>query len=198
MTFQNDLTKSSSQDSMWIIVGLGNPGKKYVFTRHNVGFMTIDRLAGRCEIACNKKKFKAIIGEGFVDGKRILIAKPQTYVNLSGISVGEIVSYYGCPLDKVMVVCDDLNLPVGKIRIRKKGSSGGHNGLESIAQYVGSEFPRLRIGIGKPIGEDAKEYVLTPFKEDEREIINQTIDKACQAIDTWIVTGIESCMNAYN
>ena len=183
---------------MRIIVGLGNPGKKYMFTRHNVGFMMIDRLAELYEMACNKKKFEAIVGEGFVGEKRILIAKPQTYVNLSGVSVGKIVAYYGYPLDRVMVVCDDLNLPVGKIRIRKKGSSGGHNGLESIAHYVGSEFPRLRIGIGQPIDKDAKEYVLTPFTKDEKEIINQALDKACQAINTWITTGIESCMNVFN
>lgn len=183
---------------MRIIVGLGNPGKKYMFTRHNVGFMTIDRLAELYEIDCNKRKFEAIIGEGFVGEKKILIAKPQTYVNLSGVSVGKIAAYYGCPLDRIMVVCDDLNLPVGKIRIRKKGSSGGHNGLDSVAQYAGSEFPRLRIGIGQPINEDAKEYVLTPFTGDEKEIINQAIDKACQAINTWITTGIESCMNVFN
>ena len=198
MTFQNDLNQSSSHDSMRIIVGLGNPGKKYSFTRHNVGFMTIDSLAERCEITCNKKKFDALIGEGFVGEKRILLTKPQTYVNLSGISVGKIVAYYGCPLDKIMVVCDDLNLSVGKIRIRKKGSSGGHNGLESIAQYMGLEFPRLRIGIGKPIYEDAKEYVLSPFAGDEKETINQAIDKACKAIDTWINTGIEHCMSVFN
>lgn len=183
---------------MRIIVGLGNPGKKYNHTRHNVGFMVIDRLAERWEIACNKKKFEAVIGEGFVGGKKILIAKPQTYVNLSGASVVKIGAYYGCSLDKLMVVCDDLNLPVGKIRIRKTGSSGGHNGLESIAQYVGLDFPRLRIGIGNPIYEDAKKYVLSPFAGDEKEIIDQAIDNACQAIDTWITTDIESCMNVFN
>lgn len=197
MAFQNDLNQSFSQD-LRIIVGLGNPGKKYISTRHNIGFMTIDRLAEQCEIACNKKKFEAIIGEGFIGEKKILISKPQTYVNLSGVSVGKIVAYYGCPLNRIMVVCDDLNLPVGKIRIREKGSSGGHNGLESIAHYVGSEFPRLRIGIGQPVVKDAKEYVLTHFTEDEKEIINQAIDKACHAIDTWVTTGIESCMNVFN
>jgi PTH1 family peptidyl-tRNA hydrolase len=198
MTFQNDLNQSSDQNLMMVIVGLGNPGKKYMFTRHNIGFMTIDRLAQQWEIGCSKKKFDAIIGEGFVDEKRILIAKPQTYVNRSGVSVVKIGTYYGCPLDNLMVVCDDLNLPVGKIRIRKKGSSGGHNGLESIAQYVGPEFPRLRIGIGQPTYEDAKDYVLSPIRGDEKEVIDQAIDKACQAINAWITTGIEDCINVFN
>lgn len=198
MTFQNGLNQFSSQNLMSFIIGLGNPGKKYMFTRHNVGFMTIDRLAERWEIPCKKKKSLAHIGEGFLGEKKVFIAKPQTYMNRSGESVGKIVAYYGCSLNKVMVVCDDLNLPVGKIRIRKNGSSGGHNGLESIAQYVGLEFPRLRIGIGKPVCEDAKEYVLSPFTGDEKEIIDQAIDKACQAIDAWITTGIEHCMNIFN
>ncbi|MGR3311640.1 MAG: aminoacyl-tRNA hydrolase [Candidatus Brocadiales bacterium] len=182
---------------MRIIVGLGNPGKKYISTRHNVGFMTIDRLADWWKIAC-KKKFGAILGEGFVGEKKILIVKPQTYMNRSGDSVGKIMAYYDCSLDNLMVVCDDLNLPVGKIRIRKKGSCGGHNGLESIAQYVGLEFPRLRIGIGRPVYNDAKGYVLSPFTGDEKEIIDQTIDNTCRAIDAWITTGIESCMNVFN
>lgn len=183
---------------MRIIVGLGNPGEKYIFTRHNVGFITIDKLAKRYEIPCKKKKSLSHIGEGFVGEQKILIAKPQTYMNRSGGAVGELVAYYDCPLDNLMVVCDDLNLPVGTIRIRKKGSSGGHNGLESIAQYVGLDFTRLRIGIGNPINEDAKEYVLSPFARDEKEIVDQAIDKSCQAIDVWISTGIEGCMNVFN
>lgn len=185
-------------DSLSIIVGLGNPGKKYRLTRHNVGFSVIDRFSERCDIPCNKKKFEAVIGEGRIGESKVLLAKPQTYMNLSGVSVGKLIAYYGCPQNKLMVICDDLNLPVGAVRVRRKGSSGGHNGLKSIAQHIGSGFPRLRVGIGRPTIMDAKGYVLTPFTEDEKEDINRAIEKACQALDVWITTGIEDCMNVFN
>lgn len=184
---------------MKIIVGLGNPGTKYKNTRHNLGFEVIDNFAREKHISFKINKFKAATGKGTIDLDEVILVKPLTYMNNSGVAVREIVNKTNIPLDNLLVVCDDFQLPLGKIRIRQNGSSGGHNGLDSIIQNLGSsDFPRLRIGIGEPANHDAVEYVLDNFSRAERREINETIERIVNAIREWIVNGIESSMNKFN
>lgn len=184
---------------MKILIGLGNPGERYARTRHNLGFMVIDRLAGHLEIKVERRRFESLLGEKPLDGETLLLVKPQTYVNQSGVSTRKVLEHYTCSLDSIMVICDDLNLPLGRLRIRRKGSSGGHNGLESITSCLGStEFARLRIGIGPPPQGEARDYVLSPFLKDEEEVVAETIEKACEAAMEWVGAGIEGCMKKFN
>lgn len=185
---------------MKIIVGLGNPGERYLKTRHNMGFMVIDQFALLLGIDCNTKKFRSLFGKGTVENEEIILVKPQTFMNISGVAVRDVVNMYKCALQDLMVVYDDLDLPLGKIRIKRSGGSGGHRGLESIAASLGStNFPRLRVGIGRPsVAGDPGHYVLSLFSKEEETVLIKALETACQAVKTWVVEGIDVCMNAFN
>lgn len=181
---------------MYIIVGLGNPGKEYEKTRHNTGFMVIDEIANYMGIEVNKNKFKAKIGEGIIKGEKVILVKPQTYMNNSGESIIELIKYYKIDLDKLIVIYDDVDLDVGRIRIRKSGSAGTHNGMRSIVDYLDSTaFPRIRVGIGKNQVGDLVNHVLGKFNSEEIEIMSESIDKASEAAKIIISEGIDIAMN---
>lgn len=188
--------------NLFIICGLGNPGIKYANTRHNVGFDTLDLLAQRHSISIKKLKLKALQGEGIIEGTsaKIVLVKPQTYMNLSGESISAIVDWYGIPLSNLIIVYDDVDLPLGKIRIRPDGSSGSHNGMKSVIYQLGADnFPRVRIGIDKqPDNMELANYVLGRFNEEERKIINISIINATDACEEIIKDGIENAMNKFN
>ncbi|GAG67568.1 unnamed protein product [marine sediment metagenome] len=188
---------------MKIVVGLGNPGLKYEFTRHNIGFRIVDSLARNIEIEFKKaKSYYSLISRGMISNHKVILIKPQTFMNLSGRAVSKVVSYYKIPLQDLLIVYDDLNLELGQVRIRKKGSAGGHKGIESIMQYLGSEeIPRLRIGIGNPLVNfnfDCVSYVLSNFNGDEKDKIKETIQLSTEAIKTVIEDGFEKAMRKYN
>ena len=185
---------------MYVVVGLGNPGKKYEKTRHNVGFDVIDILAKEYNISVTKIKHKALIGEGRVGTEKVLLVKPQTYMNLSGETLIDIYKYYKVDLSNIVVVYDDIDLEVGKIRIRKKGSGGTHNGMKSITKCLGSnDFPRVRVGVSKPeVGQDLADFVLSRFRKEESDNINESLEKAAYAIDSIIRENIDMSMNKYN
>lgn len=184
---------------MYIIVGLGNPGKKYANTRHNMGFMTIDKLSEDLSIDVKKIKFKAEVGEGKLAHHKVLLVKPQTFMNLSGESVQEIVNFYKIPHENLIVIYDDLDIDVGTIRIRKKGSAGTHNGMKSVVGRLGFEdFPRIRIGIGSNKNRDIIDYVIGGFAEKERDPLNKAIVQSAKAVESIIIDGIDKAMNKYN
>ena len=186
---------------MYVITGLGNPTLKYSKTRHNVGFDTIDVLAKKYGIKVKKKQFKALTGEGFIGGEKVILVKPMTYMNNSGEAVSEIVKYYKIDPDmELIIISDDLNLDVGVLRIRAKGSAGGHNGLKSIIKCVGTEsFDRVRIGVGKvPAGTDVITHVLTRFSRADRAIVKESFEVAADAIVSIISDGIDKTMSKYN
>src|SRR3989304_2632589 len=173
---------------MKIIVGLGNPGEKYLKTRHNLGFMVIDRLLQQTEMEYAQKKFQSLFCKKSVDQEEIVLLKPQTFMNLSGVAVKEAVDMYKCSLNDLMVICDDLDMPLGKIRIRCSGGCGGHRGLESIADRLGStDFSRLRIGIGRPAGGDPSGYVLSVFSKEEEHLTTEAIEEACEGLENLVV-----------
>lgn len=184
---------------MKIIVGLGNPGEKYLKTRHNVGFMVVDRFAQQLEVDCTQRKFQSLFCKKSVEQEDVVLLKPQTYMNLSGVAVKEVMDMYKCPIQDIMVVCDDLDMSLGKIRIRRNGGCGGHRGLKSIAERLGStDFARLKIGIGRPMNGDPSDYVLSAFTAEEDQVKAEVIDNACQALKTWMFEGVEACMNKFN
>jgi len=187
-------------DDLYIIVGLGNPGNRYDNTRHNVGFETIDLLAHKNSIPLKKLKFKALYGEGTIGGKRVLLVKPQTFMNLSGESLREIMAWYKIPIDRLLVIYDDVDLEMGKIRVRGKGSAGTHNGMKSIIYQLQNDgFPRVRIGTGKPPpGWDLADYVLSKYDAASRKIMNESVERACEATATFITADLNSAMNSYN
>lgn len=186
---------------MYIIAGLGNPGKQYEGTRHNIGWQVIDALADKYSIRVLENKFKGLIGKGMINGEKVILVKPLTYMNLSGECIGEIVNYF--KIDEtceLVVIADDISLDVGAIRMRKKGSAGGHNGLKSIIAHLGHEnFIRMKMGVGdKPAGYDMADYVLGHFNKDENEILSESIKNAVLAIETILSDGIDKSMNLYN
>lgn len=185
---------------MKLIIGLGNPGLIYTNTRHNVGFEVINKVAKMSNIKLKGRRYKSRIGEGEILGHKVILAKPLTYVNLSGDAVELLVMNFKIQLSDMLVVYDDVNLELGKIRIRKKGTAGGHNGMNSIIEKLASqEFPRMRIGIGFPQNEiELRDYVLSRFTKEENEIIESTIEKAAHAIICTIEEGIDVAMNRYN
>jgi peptidyl-tRNA hydrolase, PTH1 family len=189
-----------SLDNLYIVIGLGNPGSKYDNTRHNVGFDTIDLLASKHGIKVSKLKHKALSGDGEIESKKVILVKPQTFMNLSGESVREIIEWYKVPLKNTILIYDDVDLSMGKIRIRPKGSSGTHNGMRSILYHVQSEdFPRIRIGIGRPPeGWDMADFVLSRFSNEERKAVNESIEDASAAVAAIISSGPEAAMNKYN
>jgi PTH1 family peptidyl-tRNA hydrolase len=183
-----------------LIVGLGNPGKKYQPTRHNIGFLVVDRLAARQGLAVSRHLCGALIGEWLQDGENILLAKPQTYMNRSGISVSELLQQFHGTSDDLVVVYDDVDLPVGRIRIRTQGSAGGHRGLASIIENLaGAPFSRIRIGIGRPPeGIETADYVLQPFDADQATCLDELIDKASDAVLGLLRDGAEAAMREFN
>lgn len=186
---------------MYIIVGLGNPGREYQNTRHNIGFQVIDAIAEKNNISVKEKKYKALIGKGVVAGQKVLLVKPQTYMNLSGESVREVIDYYKIDeKEELIVISDDISLDVGQIRIRKKGSAGGHNGLKNIILHLGhDQFERIKMGVGeKPQGYDLADYVLGHFTQMEQEILQDSIARAVQAVGTIMTDGVDQAMNRYN
>ncbi|MBU1427861.1 aminoacyl-tRNA hydrolase [bacterium] len=189
---------------MKIVVGLGNPGSKYEFTRHNIGFRIVDNLARDMETEFKKaKSYYSLISRGMINNHKVILVKPQTFMNLSGRAVNRVVSYYKIPLQDLLIVYDDLNLELGKIRIRKRGSAGGHKGMESIMQYLNSEdIPRLRIGIGNPssvnFNFDYVSYVLSNFNNNEKDKIEEVIQLSTEAIKTIIEDNFEKAMRKYN
>ncbi|ACL70866.1 aminoacyl-tRNA hydrolase [Halothermothrix orenii] len=186
---------------MYLVVGLGNPGDKYAETRHNIGFQVIERLARKHKIkAKNYPKFEALCGRGMIRGQKVMLAQPLTYMNNSGRAVRKIIDYYDFSLDNIIIIYDDLDLPPGKIRIRKKGSSGGHNGVKSIINCLDTrEFPRIRIGIGRPpAGVNVVDYVLGYFSSEDSEVMSDVLDTTVEAVETILEKGLEQAMNIFN
>ncbi|WP_373651268.1 aminoacyl-tRNA hydrolase [Schlesneria sp. DSM 10557] len=185
---------------MKLVVGLGNPGSTYEGTRHNVGFDVIAELAHRWHADRSKLRFEAQLADGNYRGEKVLLAAPQTYMNLSGRSVQQIVKFYQIPLTDVLVVCDDMNLKLGQLRLRASGSAGGQKGLQSILDVCGTEtVPRLRIGVGRPPEKmDAAAYVLTKFRKDEHTEVDASVRIAATGIELWIQEGITAAMNVVN
>lgn len=186
---------------MFIIVGLGNPGKDYQNTRHNIGFDVIDTLADMAGISVIEKKHKAIIGKGVIDGQKVILVKPQTYMNLSGESVREVIDYYKVDEEEeLIVISDDISLDVGMLRVRKKGSAGGHNGLKNIIQHLGHDtFMRIKMGVGeKPKGYDLADYVLGHFTQDERKTMDAAAKSATEAIRMMMAGDVDKAMNMFN
>ncbi|MDD5950109.1 MAG: aminoacyl-tRNA hydrolase [Lachnospiraceae bacterium] len=185
---------------MKLIVGLGNPGIEYVGTRHNVGFETIDRMAEACSIELNQHKHKGVTGQGIIAGEKVILAKPMTYMNNSGECVGAIARFYKLAPEDIIVIYDDINLDVGQLRIREKGSAGGHNGIKSIIAHLGSEnFPRIRIGVGmKKSGQDLANHVLSKFPKDQQEGVAEGMDNAVSAAKLMVTGQVQKAMNQYN
>lgn len=186
---------------MIIIAGLGNPGKEYVNTRHNAGFMAIDELASRHGIDVSEKKHKALMGKGSINGHKVILAKPQTYMNNSGESLRELFDYYKPDAEtEIIVIYDDITLDVGGIRVRKKGSAGGHNGMKSIIAHLGTEnFQRVRVGIGeKPARMDLADWVLGHFHKEDTDTLNEALKEAGNAVEMLLEGDIDNAMNRYN
>jgi len=183
----------------YLVIGLGNPGRRYQGNRHNIGFVIVDRLAETYNISMSRVQNRAIVGDGGIAGKKVILAKPQTSMNISGDSVGPLVDYYRIPLKNTLVIYDELDLPMGTIRLREKGGAGGHNGMKSIIHHLGQEFPRLRFGIGRPPGRmPAAAYVLQDFRQQEGPIVQELIEEALKAVETFLRDGIDLAMSRHN
>jgi peptidyl-tRNA hydrolase, PTH1 family len=188
-------------ENVFLIVGLGNPGADYAQTRHNAGFLLVEKLAAKCKCDwTNERKFHARIAKAERDGKKVLLCEPQTFVNLSGETISALKDFYQLPLKQILIVVDDADLPLGEIRLRASGSSGGHHGLESIEQHLASrEFARLRIGIGRKDSARAiTNYVLGKFDPNESELLEKVLDRAANQVESWLEAGIEKAMNQFN
>jgi PTH1 family peptidyl-tRNA hydrolase len=185
---------------MRLIVGLGNPGREYEKTRHNIGFEVIDRLSERLSISLTHSKLKGLYGIGQVNGEKVLLLKPLTYMNLSGESIRAIMDYYDIDLEDLIVIYDDLDLPVGKIRLRQKGSAGGHNGIKSTIAHIGSQqFNRIRVGINRPSnGQSIVDYVLSRFTKEEMELMEGVIEKCSEACEAALRQPFLQVMNEFN
>lgn len=184
---------------MYLIVGLGNPEKDYANTRHNMGFDVINKIAEKYDIDVTKTKFKGLYGTGLVNDEKIMLLKPQTFMNLSGESVKEMVDYYKIDLENVIVVYDDMDVEPGTIRIRKSGGPGTHNGMKSVVHYLNSQnFPRIRVGIGKPVDDDFMEYVIGAIPEEDKLQLSQGIEKAFESIVAILENNIDFAMNKFN
>ncbi len=185
---------------MYLIAGLGNPGTEYAATRHNIGFDMITYLCDEYNISLRGRKGKALVGKGVIAGEQVLLAQPQTYMNLSGESIRALMDYYKLDLDELIIICDDINLPVGQIRVRPKGSAGGHNGLKNIIQHLGTEeFTRVRIGVGaKPDGDDLIKHVLGRFSREEDGMIRDVFALAEKALLAIMTESVSEAMNQVN
>ena len=188
-------------NDIWLIAGLGNPEPKYDGTRHNTGFAALDYLAGKWGISVSKTKFQGLWGQGEVDGHKVVLLKPLTYMNLSGDSIGPLAGFFKIPADHVIVLCDDITQNPGKLRIRPSGSAGGHNGLKSIIQHLGTDqFPRIKVGVGqKPHPDyDMADWVLSKFAGEDLKTITEAIRKAADAVECLIQEGPDKAMNRFN
>ncbi|MEE1243860.1 aminoacyl-tRNA hydrolase [Frisingicoccus sp.] len=185
---------------MYLIAGLGNPTKTYEGTRHNVGFDMIDVLGNKFGIDVTTKKHKALVGRGIIEGMRVILAKPQTYMNLSGESIREIADFYKIEPENIIIIYDDISLDVGRLRIRKKGSAGGHNGIKNIIAHLGTqEFPRIKVGIGeKPEGWDLADYVLSKYSKEEQKALDEASEGVIGAVKLIVMDDIDGAMNQYN
>jgi PTH1 family peptidyl-tRNA hydrolase len=184
---------------MKVVVGLGNPGSRYAATRHNVGYAVVDALAASPRAGRFQSRFQAQVAELLEEPHKVLLVKPETFMNLSGRSVRQVVDFYQLPLPDLLVVSDDINLPLGKLRARARGTHGGHNGLRDIQNHLGTtDYGRLRIGVGDPDEDDAVDHVLGRFRPGERAVIEEAVQAAAQAVIVWVHEGIEACMNRFN
>lgn len=185
---------------MYIIAGLGNPTREYEKTRHNVGFDTIDVLADKLNTSVDEKKFKGLYGRGIIAGEKVILLKPQTFMNLSGESVREAADFYKVDPEHIIVIYDDISLDVGQLRIRKKGSAGGHNGIKNIIAHLGTqEFPRIKVGVGdKPKGMDLADYVLGHFSKEDQAKMDEAFKDAADAAEMILDKGMDAAMNHYN
>lgn len=185
----------------WLVVGLGNPGPKYEWTRHNMGFLVIDELAERESIPVQRLKFKALTNTAVIGGRSVLLMKPTTYMNLSGEAVGQAARFYKIPPEQVLVISDDVALPQGKLRVRRSGSAGGHNGLKNIIAHLGSDqFPRVKVGVGgKPHPDsDMADWVLSPFTGQDRKAMEEAISRAADAVTLLLDQGVDQAMAKFN
>ena len=186
-------------EERYLIVGLGNPGRAYAFNRHNVGFMAVDKLALGAGIDLRRVQSKAIVGNGRLANRPVILAKPQTFMNLSGEAVGALANYYRVSPAAILVVYDELDIPFGVIRLREKGGAGGHNGMRSLIQHLGNDFPRLRRCIGRPPGRrDPAAFVLQDFGRDELPLVSEMLTMAGEAIELFVRDGIQLAMSRYN
>ncbi|MGL5353985.1 MAG: aminoacyl-tRNA hydrolase [Clostridium sp.] len=183
---------------MFLIVGLGNPGKEYNNTRHNIGFEVVDYIAQKYNIELNRVKFKGIYGEGFILNKKVILLKPTTYMNLSGESIREVMNFYKMSEEEVIVLYDDISLEIGRLRIREKGSAGGHNGIKSIISHLGTEvFPRIKIGVGQPKG-DLVSHVLGKFNKEESQVLKESMEASACAVEIILKEDTKEAMNKLN
>lgn len=183
---------------MYLVVGLGNPGEKYDKTRHNVGFDIIDLCEGKYNFSINRTKFKGIYGETNIGGEKVIFLKPQTYMNLSGESVRAVIDFYKIPNENIIVIYDDISLEVGRIRIKTKGSAGGHNGIKNIIAHLGTDsFPRIKIGVGEPTG-SLVDYVLGRFTNEESALLEKSFEVVADAVKVMIMQGPNEAMNKFN
>lgn len=188
-----------SAEGRALIVGLGNPGPRYAANRHNVGFMAVERLARAYDIKLGRSRFKARQGEGRIAGRPVILIQPQTFMNRSGDAVGPLAAYYRVEPENVLVIYDELDLPLGTLRLREQGGTGGHNGMKSLVAHLGQGFPRLRLGIGRPVGRMAPAaYVLQDFSAEERAVVKQVLQEAQQAVETFLREGIDAAMTRHN
>lgn len=186
---------------MYLVAGLGNPGTQYEMTRHNIGFEVIDYLADQYNVKVKKLKFKSLYADVNIKGEKVLFVKPQTYMNLSGEAIRDFASFYKIPVENIIIISDDINLEAGRIRIRQKGSAGGHNGLKSIIYQLGSDqFPRIRVGVDSGLRErmDLADFVLARFQKDEIPVLEDAIIRSSKAVLEIIAASVDSAMNKYN
>ena len=201
MFFKKKATPAPSGSPEFMVVGLGNPGKDYEFTRHNAGFLTLDHIAAEENTDIKKLKYKALIGDTVISGHRCLLVKPQTFMNNSGEAVREIAQFYKIPPEKIIVIFDDISLPYGKLRIRRKGTDGGHNGIKSIIYHLNSDnFPRIKVGVGaKPHPDyNLADWVLSNFKKDEIPLLREAAEKACGAAELMVNGNTDKAMSNFN
>ena len=194
------MSRRENAESIEVVVGLGNPGRQYEGTRHNAGFLVLDRLADALGIVLQERRFKASWGTGNVEGRKLLLIKPLSFMNLSGEPVGQIVRYFSIPPDRILVVHDDLDLPLGRIRVAQHGGPGGHRGIVSLIQHLGGQdFPRLKLGIGRPAhGEPVEAYVLDPPYPGDRDAFHQMVERGFEVARAILSDGLVPAMNRYN
>jgi PTH1 family peptidyl-tRNA hydrolase len=184
---------------VFLLVGLGNPGQKYARTRHNVGFDVVDRLGERWGIAVTRSSSQSLVGDGLVKNERAVLMKPQTYVNLSGGPVRAAMDFYKVPIGNVVVVHDELEVPFGKVKIKRGGGHAGHNGIRDLNQHLGTDYPRVRVGTGRPPeGWDPADFVLSRWKDDEGQEVLRMIERACDAMESVVTEGVDTAMNRFN
>jgi PTH1 family peptidyl-tRNA hydrolase len=184
---------------VFLLVGLGNPGQKYARTRHNVGFDVVDRLGERWGIAVTRSSSQSLVGDGLVKNERAVLMKPQTFVNLSGGPVRGAMDFYKVPIGNVVVVHDELEVPFGRVRVKRGGGHGGHNGIRDLNQHLGTDYPRVRVGTGRPPqGWDPADFVLSRWKDDEGQEVLRMIERACDAMECVVTEGVDAAMNRFN